>query len=67
MHTGEAPRAAGRMRGLPGSGERAASGTENKGAAKKGKLKFLREKGNMPCIRDAAPELPGGNDSAPPA
>ena len=66
MHTGEAPRAAGRMRGLPGSGERAASGTI-KALPKREKLKFLREKGNMPCIRDAAPELPGGNDSAPPA
>ena len=38
-----------------------------KALPKREKLKFLREKGNMPCIRDAAPELPGGNDSAPPA
>ena len=37
-----------------------------KALPKREKLKFLREKGNMPCIRDAAPELPGGNDSAPP-
>ena len=45
MHTGEAPRAAGRMRGLPGSGERAASGTENKGAAKKGKAEVSAGEG----------------------
>lgn len=47
MHTGEAPRAAGRMRGLPGSGERAASGTENKGAAKKGKAEVSAGEGGI--------------------